>query len=69
LRFTYFYLVDLLACTGDTSLFDTLLSAEIKKADAFYKAREEDLLQLFSALIERPGSKRPSADEKTPLLK
>jgi Trk K+ transport system NAD-binding subunit len=42
--------------TGDTSLFDTLLSAEIKKADAFHKAREDDLLQLFSALIDRSVS-------------
>jgi hypothetical protein len=27
--------------------------AEIKKADEFHKAREEELLQLFAALVER----------------
>lgn len=37
---------------GDTSLFDTLLAAEIKKADEFHKAREEELMQLLSALTE-----------------
>jgi len=56
------------AQTGDTSLFDTLLMAEIKKADEFHKAREEDLLLLFAALVNRPGTKRSTADEKTPLL-
>jgi hypothetical protein len=44
---------------GDTSLFDTLLMAEIKKADEFHKAREEELLLLFAALVDRCVASSP----------